>query len=636
VQRSNSSQDDEIRAPPERAIKADRNLLISACIPEDQRGIAMDEQDLRGLIAAVKAGCVPRRAFLHKMVALGLSAPMAAHILAYSGVARAETKFEYKPTKAGGGGALKLLWWQGPTLLNPHFAVGTKDQNGARIFYEALAGWDPDGYLLPVLAAEIPTLENDGLAADGTSVTWKLKRGVKWHDGMPFTADDVVFNWQYARDPATAATTIGTYKDLTTEKVDDFTVRVRFSKPTPFWADAFVGTQGMLIPKHVFADYTGAKSRDAPANLKPVGTGAYRFVDFTPGDMLTAKRNPDYHVSSQPYFDTVELKGGGDAVSAARAVLQTGEYDYAWNIQVEDEILQRLEKGGKGLVRINKGGSVEHIQLNTTNPWTEVDGERSSVKTKHPLFSDAAVRQALALLVDRASVEDHIYGRTGIATGNFLNNPERFISKNTKWEFNVDKANQLLDASGWKRGADGIREKDGKRLKLVFQTSINTPRQKTQAVVKQACQKAGIEVELKSVTASVYFSSDVANPDTYTKFYCDIQMYTTTMTQPDPELFMRQFNSWEVATKENKWQGRNITRWQNAEYDKAYRVAEGELDPVKRAGLFIRMNDMVCTDQAVIPVVYRPAVAAISNKLRALTSGWDNDLAHLPYWYRDA
>jgi peptide/nickel transport system substrate-binding protein len=143
-------------------------------------------------------------------------------------------------------------------------------------------------------------------------------------------------------------------------------------------------------------------------------------------------------------------------------------------------------------------------------------------------------------------------------------------------------------------------------------------------------------VELKSVTASVYFSSDVANPDTYTKFYTDIQMYTTTMTQPDPETFMNQFTSWEVATKENKWQGRNITRWQNEEYDKAFRAAEGELDPVKRAALFIRMNDLVCQNQVVIPVVYRPRVAAISSKLRADISGWDTDMGNLKDWYREA
>jgi peptide/nickel transport system substrate-binding protein len=489
-----------------------------------------------------------------------------------------------------------------------------------------------------VLAAEVPEIENGGIAPDGMSVTWKLKKDVQWHDGRPFTADDVVFNWEYAADPATAATTIGSYQDVTVEKVDPLTVRVRFKKPTPFWADAFVGQFGMIVPKHLFEGYKGANSREASANLKPVGTGPYRFVDFKPGDMVKGERNPGYHVANRPYFDTIEMKGGGDAVSAARAVIQSGEYDYAWNLQVEDEILLKLEGGGsaRGRAEIVPGGNIEHIQLNSTDPWTEVDGERSSIKTQHPLFKDPAVRQAMKLLVDRASVEKHIYGRTGIATANFVNNPTRFVSKNTQWEFNIEKANQLLDQAGWKRGSDGIREKEGKKLKLVFQTSTNAPRQKTQAIVKQACQKAGIEMELKSVVASVYFSSDVGNPDTNRKFYCDVQMYTTTMNAPDPETFMRQFVSSEAAAKENKWQGRNIARWRSEEYDKAFKAAEAELDPVKRAALFIKMNDLVVGDPGVIPVVYRPRVSGLSRQLRANLSGWDNDLWDLKNWYREA
>jgi peptide/nickel transport system substrate-binding protein len=597
----------------------------------------MNERELRKLIAAVGAGRLSRRAFVYRMVGLGLTAPFASRLLAHAGMAQTVTRVDYKPTKAGGGGALKLLFWQAPTLLNPHFAVGTKDQEGSRIFYEPLAAWDPDGNLVPMLAAEIPEIENGGVAPDGMSVIWKLKKDVAWHDGRPFTADDVVFNWEYAADPATAATTIGSYQNVTVEKIDPLTVRVRFTKPTPFWADAFVGQFGMIIPKHLFEPYKGANSRAAPADLKPVGTGPYRFVDFKPGDLVRGERNPSYHLPNRPYFDTIEMKGGGDAVSAARAVIQTGEYDYAWNMQVEDEILVKLENAGnaRGRVEIVPGGSIEHIELNNTDPWTEVDGERSSAKTKHPLFSDLSVRQALALLVDRASVEAHIYGRTGLATGNFINNPPRFVSKNTRWEFNIEKANQVLDEAEWQRGPDGIRAKDGKKLKLVFQTSINAPRQKTQAIVKQACQKAGIDMELKSVTASVYFSSDVANPDTYGKFYADIQMFTTNLAAPDPEMFMRQFLSSEIASKDNKWQGRNITRWRNEDYDKTFRTAEGELDPVKRAALFVAMNDMVVGDPVVIPVVYRPSVSAMSRQLRATLSGWDNVLWDLKNWYRE-
>jgi peptide/nickel transport system substrate-binding protein len=248
---------------------------------------------------------------------------------------------------------------------------------------------------------------------------------------------------------------------------------------------------------------------------------------------------------------------------------------------------------------------------------------------------DPAVRQALALLVDKASVEKFIYGRTGNATANFVNNPEKFRSKNTKYEFNIEKANDILEKAGWKKGSDGIRAKDGKKLKYVYQTSINQPRQKTQAIVKQACQKAGIDIEVKAVTASVFFSSDVANPDTYTKFYTDLQMYTTTMTQPDPEVFMAQFASWEAATKENKWQGRNITRWQNKEYDDIYKAAQVEVDPVKRAAMFITLNDMAVNNQVVIPVVARPGVAALGTKLVALMSGWDNNTWDIQNWYKE-
>src|SRR5258707_3089346 len=362
----------------------------------------MEEPELRSLIADVKTGRLSRRAFVQRMIAVGLTAPMAGMMLSQSGVAMAATAIPYKPTKAGGGGPLKLLFWQAVTLLNPLSAVGTRGQEGYPIFDEPLAGWDNDGNLVPFLAAEIPSKENDGLAEDGLSVVWKLKRGVKWHDGMPFTADDVVFNWEYARTPETAAVSIASYKDIKVEKIDDFTVRVSFAKPTPFWADAFVGSYGMIIPKHLFADYIGGKSRDAPANLKPVGTGPYLFVDFKPGDVVRAKLNPDYHVPNRPYFDTVELKGGGDAVSAARAVLQSSEYDYAWNMLVEDEILLKLESAGKGRVNIGASGAVEFVMLNATDPAVEADGERASLKTKHPLFSDAAVRQAINLLIDRA------------------------------------------------------------------------------------------------------------------------------------------------------------------------------------------------------------------------------------------
>jgi peptide/nickel transport system substrate-binding protein len=592
----------------------------------------MNEQDLRRLITDVKSGAMSRRRFVQRMVAAGLTAPLATQLLAHSGVAMAQSVSSYKPTRRGGGGPLKLLLWQAPTLLNPHFAGGNTNREASRIFHEPLAGWDRDGNLRPMLATSIPSREDGTLAADGKSVVWKLKQGVTWHDGRPFTADDVVFTWAYARDPATATITLGTYRDIMVEKIDDHAVIVKFAVPTPFWAQAFVGSNDMILPKHAFSDYVGANSRDAPANLMPIGTGPYKCTGFRPGDSVSGVINTNYHLDNRPHFDSIVVKGGGDAVSAARAVLQTGEYDFAWNLQVEDEILTRLEKGGKGRIVITNGGGIEHIRLQSADPWTEVDGERASLKTKNPLLSDPAVRQALALLVDKASVEKFIYGRTGRATANYVDYPERFRSKGTTYEFNVDKAAALLEKAGWAKGADGIRSKDGKKLRLGFQTSINQPRQKTQAIVKQAAQKAGIDMELKTIVSSVYFSSDVGNPDTGGKFYSDLEMHTS-YSGADPEIFMRSFCSWEASGKENKWMGRNSTRWQSEDYDDTFKAAQIELDPVKRAALLIKCNDLVVNNQVVIPVVTRPDVAAVKNGLVVDLSGWDSNTWDLPNWY---
>jgi peptide/nickel transport system substrate-binding protein len=604
----------------------------------EEAELDMDEHAIGELLADVKRGRLSRRRFVRTMLAAGLTAPMAANLLTSAGVAHAQQRpSSTAPTRRGGGGQVRMLYWAAPTLLNPHLAVAPKDFESSQLFYEPLADIDTEGNIVPVLAAETPTAANGGVARDGTSVVWRLKRGVTWHDGRPFTADDVIFTWQYAADSATAATSAGSYQGIDRiDRIDDYTVKLVFKRPTPYWADAFCSAAGMVLPRHVFEPFRGGKSREAPANLKPVGTGPYRYVDFKPGDVLHGEINNAYHVPNRPYFDTVEMKGGGDPVSAARAVLQTGEYDYAWGVQMEHEILKRLEQSPKGRFVIGRTANVEYIQLNQTDPWREVDGERASVKTTHPFLTDPTVRSAFALLVDRDSIQKDIWGRQADPTGNFMNRPP-FVSPSTRWEFNVDKANAMLDAAGWKRGTDGIRAKDGIRLKVLFQ-GVNQPiRQKIQSIVKQAFVRAGIDGELKSVVGSVYFSSDPGNVDTESHFYADLELSGKILRQPDPQAFMRAFCSWEIAQKANKWSGSNLARWRNDEYDRLWRAAETELDPVKRAAQFIRMNDLVVQNAVVIPIIIRHATFAVASWLRGFDfSPFSGPLWRLVYWSREA
>jgi len=594
-----------------------------------------DERVLRQWMAEVGEGRLARRAFVRRVAAWGLTAPMATMLLGHAGVASAQGReLPYKPGRRGGGGTLRMLYWQAPTVLNPHFGAGLKDQEACALFYESLVRWDPEGLMVPVLAAEIPSRENGGLSADGRSVVWKLRRGVVWSDGTPFTADDVVFNFAYASDKAAGAFTSGIFLGLRYEKVDSHTVRVVFDKPNPFWAGAYSST--LIVPRHLFQDHTGARARENPANLRPVGTGPYRLLDFKPGDALRATINERFRLATQPFFDTLDLKGGGDAVSAARAVLQTGDFDYAWSLQVEDEVLRGIEAAGKGRVEFNWGGTIEHIQPMLADPWTETDGERGHPRSRHPILHDLRVRQALLHLTDRQAMRDVIYGRSGRVTPNYLNSPARFRSANLKTEFSLEKANAALEAAGWTRGPDGVRTKDGRRLRLVFASSQNSARQKVQSIFKAACARAGIEVELKAVLASVFFGTDVGNPDTYGKSWADLQLYAWSQGVPDPVRMMQGFVSWEASSKANGWTGNNRGRYLSDAYDRLYRASETEMDPVRRAALFIRMNDTACSDVAVIPVVERSLTAGLGRRLVAPLSPWSLDAQHIAWWWREA
>ena len=357
--------------------------------------------------------------------------------------------------------------------------------------------------------------------------------------------------------------------------------------------------------------------------------------EFRPADFLRADLYPGYHQPNRPHFDRLEMKGGGDSLLAVRTVLQTGEFDLAPTVRVDDELLRKLEMSGKGRVLYSFGSATTALFLNATDPAQEVDGERSSIKTQHPLWSDPVVRRAFGLLIDRAGIQQHLYGRQAVATANWINNPPRYRSGVPSAEFSIDKARALLDGAGWKPGADGVRVKDGKRLAVLFQGSSGAVIEKTMTVVKAAAEKAGFAVELKLVPAAVFFSSDTGNPDTHGKFNADIQTYNALSGSPDARDMAAVLLSTEVANKANKWLGRNKARWQSAEYDALFKASESELDPARRTAMFLRMNELIAQSGYIIPIVTSSYVTVMANSLRFPGSPWRVDTASLPHWFRE-
>jgi len=544
--------------------------------------------------------------------------------------------------KRGEGGTLRLLWWQAPDLLNSHLATGTKDYDAARVTFEPLAAYTPDGKIVPVLAAELPTKENGGISADARTITWKLKTGVKWHDGSEFTADDVVFTYQYMAEPKTAAVT-GHYAAgiASVQARDKNTVVVTYNNPNPNPYQIFVGTAGNIIQKAQFQNFIGEKAKDAPGNLKPIGTGPYKVKDFKVADVVTYEINNDYHVANQPYFKEVIMKGGGDAPSAARAVCQTAESDYAWNMQVEAPVLRGIvESGGRCEILSTVGPDVERIHLNRADPNAPGD-QRSEPTTRHPFLSDLNVRKALAMAIDRKAIAEQLYGfgtqvSLGSATCNILIAPN-YTSKNTETmdvcKFDIAAANKLLDDAGWTRGADGIRAKGGVQMRMIYQTSVNALRQKTQDIVKRGWDQLGIRVELKSVPAAVFFSTNEASPDTITKFYADAQMYTSG-SEVDPRSFMANWITSEVCGKAKSWRCNNTERFSSTEYDRLYEQFTRETDFNKRYELGIQMNDLLVRDVVIIPLINRaPVPVAKAKDLKGpQQNGWDLQVWNIASW----
>lgn len=557
---------------------------------------------------------------------------------ALAGIAAAQPAL----AERGADGQMNLLLWQAPSTLNVYLTTGTKDMLASSLVLEPLAGFSPDGEIIPRLAAEIPSLENGGISEDLTQITWKLKEGLKWSDGSDVTAEDVKFTADYCmNDEGGCAQAAKYYGIASIEVVDPLTVTVTYDGPRPNPFDAFVGSQAPIIQKAQFENCTGAASATCTdENFAPIGTGPFRVTGFRTNDTATFEANPEYREADKPAFQTISMKGGGDSTAAARAVLETAEYDYAWNIQIAPDVLEGMLAAGRGRLEVAFGATVENIKLNMTDPSPSLpEGERATVQHPHPILSDVRVRRALSMAIDRELLNEIGYGETGRATCNIVPAPEAFAADNPDClTQDQEGARALLEEAGWTPGADGIREKDGQRLSLLFQTSVNPVRQDFQALIKQWWQEIGVETNLKTVDASVYFGADPASPDTIIKFYADVEMYTDVYDGTDPGTYLAEHTCASIPSPENQWQGENNARFCNEEFEAMVKEMGQTAGVEARGELARKMNLMLTRDEMVVlPLIARGRVSVTSNRLDGFDMNpWDSEFWNVADWTRAA
>ena len=555
----------------------------------------------------------------------------------------AAAAFAFAPAafaERGTDGEVKLTFPQAVSIMNPFLSSGTKDVIAASMVVEPLAGIDDQGNLVTKLAAETPTVANGGVSADLTSITWKLIPGLLWSDGTPVTADDAVFTAAYCMDPAGGCAQLTKFEGVASvEAVDASTIKVTFTAPKPNPYTAFVGALSPILQKAQFAACQGAAAPTCtdPNNM-PIGTGPFMVTGFSANDTVSMVANPNYRDPAKPAFATAVIKGGGDAEGSARAAMETGEFDYGWNTQIPPDSQAAMAAAGKGTFVVAFGTLVERIEMNMTDPSPDLpEGERSTAKHPHPILSDIKVRTALSKAIDRSIHVEVGYGAGGLPTCNVIPGPAAWASDNTGCiAQDMPGAMALLDEAGWVVGADGIREKDGKKLSILYQTTVNPIRQDFQALIKDWWTELGVQVELKAIDPGVFFGGDAGSPDTFQKFYADVEMYANNSDNPDPETYLGQYQCKNAPSPENQWQGENMNRFCDPAYDAKVAELSTTTDLAARQTIAKKLNDMVTKDSmTVIPLVHRGTLSAHSNALGGVViNAWDSELWNVADWFR--
>jgi peptide/nickel transport system substrate-binding protein len=536
-------------------------------------------------------------------LAVRLCAAAALGSLLVTGQAAAQTPTGGQPTP---GGTMRLIWWNAPTTLNPYFSTAMSPSAFSELVLDGLARVGPDGSSVPELAAEIPTQSNGDVSADGTVVTWKLKPGVTWSDGQPFTSQDVVFTYQMLMDPANPVVARSDYAVMNSVAAPDAnTVVVTYKQLYAPYRLAFP----YIFPAHVFNGQTDIAQSSFNQGAT-VGTGPFVFTSGSVGDTLTFNRNPSYREPGKPYLDEVVVKFTPDRNTEVPA-LAAGDVDAALSLASTD--LDRLSTLPAVSVDSAPSSSVNELFMNTSCSSGPREGDPAC---PNPILGDLRVRQAIDLAIDKQALvhglfADQVEGATSILTVG------PFVVNLPPTEFNPTKSQQLLDQAGWAVGSDGVRSKDGMRadLSLIINAGGSASEAVSQ-VIQGNLQDVGIETEIKEVPNPVLSGGFASNsPFNLGSFDLYFGSYTIPI---DPQAFLYNHFASDQVPNPQLQTGINYDRVQDPKLDQALAAAGSTLDDAQRQAAYTSFSKQLQADEVVIPLF----AALQINARKSSVEGW--------------
>ena len=516
------------------------------------------------------------------------------------------------------GGMLNYLLYEDPDTLNPLIGgTGLALQPIVSVL-EPLAETLPDGTWSPKLAAEIPTLENGGVSEDLLTITWKLREGVLWHDGEPLTSDAVKFTWEAAASTEGGSIVASEFEKIASiDTPDDLTAVVTYSEFNVAYIDQFK----FILPRHATGDAADMLNWDF--NRAPIGTGPFKFEEWSAADHVTVLRNEDYREEGKPYLDGINFLVIPAEESRAAQMLQGDAHVMLWPGQEADD---EFEASDVAKVRIAPGIWTARLHFNLSSPFDD----DPSANAPHPLFGDLNVRKAIGMAINRDRIVNEVVSDVvvidSILSVGWIN------AEAEPWEFDPEGAKALLDEAGWVEN-DGVREKDGIKAEFVCNgyTSF-TPNELSQLAIQEDLANIGIEMRIENQDFAVIFGTWEDGAPRKTGDY-DALFYDGGFFIEPHESIFEQYHPSQVPSADNPG-GANYWRWVREDVGEWIDAAGSTPDVEERRASYQQVADAMREDVIMIPVFQFTEGSAYATRLHGFTvSTWEYSTWDCENWW---